>query len=306
MELAYHVVDVFTTTPLEGNPLAVFPDARELETNAMQRIARELNLSETTFVLPACHGGATRVRIFTPNTEMEFAGHPTIGTAYVMRRLGIVPSQATTFVLEENVGPVRIRVDAGNDPILWLTTPEIHDLGRVERELCAAAVSLNESDLLGDLACEVLSAGNPILFIPIKDPASVDRACIDTAALAHVLQRCVAAPCLFVFAPTGAGAYSRMFAPHLGVYEDPATGSATGPLAGYMMKYGLAARADGTRFLSEQGCKMGRRSLLHVLIHGASGEAGIEVGGNVTHVATGRLRVPSSAERQQSDVSICN
>jgi trans-2,3-dihydro-3-hydroxyanthranilate isomerase len=305
MELEYHVVDVFTTTPLEGNPLAVFPDATGLDTNTMQRIAREFNLSETTFILPAqSRADATRVRIFTPGAEMEFAGHPTIGTAYVMRRLNLVSPQAATFTLDENIGPVNVRVDAGEDPILWLTMPEIREAGEIPRSLCARAVSLSENDLLPTLPCEVLSAGNPTLFIPLKDAASVDRASVDTAALTIAQQQC-AAPCVFVFAPTSAGAYSRMFARDLGVSEDPATGSATGPLATYMMKHGLVARADGTRFVSEQGYKMGRPSVLHVLVHGSGGEAGREVGGNVAYVATGRLSLPSLASERQPDVSIC-
>jgi trans-2,3-dihydro-3-hydroxyanthranilate isomerase len=299
MELDYHVVDVFTTTPLEGNPLAVFPDASGLDTTTMQRIARELNLSETTFILPAeSRAQATRVRIFTPSAEMEFAGHPTIGTAFIMRRLNLVSPQAANFTLDENIGPVNVRVDAGEDPILWLTLPEIREAGDVARNLCARAVSLGEDDLLPSLPCEVLSAGNPTLFIPLKDAERVDRASVDTAALTIALQQCAVAPCVFVFAPTPAGAYSRMFAKDLGVFEDPATGSSTGPLAWYMMKHGLVARADGTRFVSRQGCKMGRPSVLHVLVHGPGGEAGIEVGGTVTYVATGRLRVPSTSARQ--------
>jgi trans-2,3-dihydro-3-hydroxyanthranilate isomerase len=278
MELDYHVVDVFTTTPLEGNPLAVFPDASGLDTTTMQRIARELNLSETTFILPAeSRAQATRVRIFTPSAEMEFAGHPTIGTAFIMRRLNLVSPQAANFTLDENIGPVNVRVDAGEDPILWLTLPEIREAGDVARNLCARAVSLGEDDLLPSLPCEVLSAGNPTLFIPLKDAERVDRASVDTAALTIALQQCAVAPCVF---------------------EDPATGSSTGPLAWYMMKHGLVARADGTRFVSRQGCKMGRPSVLHVLVHGPGGEAGIEVGGTVTYVATGRLRVPSTSARQ--------
>ncbi|HXO17698.1 MAG TPA: PhzF family phenazine biosynthesis isomerase, partial [Candidatus Dormibacteraeota bacterium] len=126
MEFAYHIVDVFTEKPLEGNALAVVVDASALDSSTMQRVAREFNLSETAFILPnESRGDSTRVRIFTPGNEMEFAGHPTIGTAYVMRRLGIVAPDTTTFTLEENVGLVKVRVGEGDDPLLWLTTPEI-------------------------------------------------------------------------------------------------------------------------------------------------------------------------------------
>jgi trans-2,3-dihydro-3-hydroxyanthranilate isomerase len=287
MKLTYHVVDVFTETPLEGNALAVFPDASGIDGQTMQRIARELNLSETTFVFPGeSIDGAMRVRIFTPWNEMEFAGHPTIGTAYVMRRLGLVPSSASTFALAENVGLVPVRID---DPLIWLTTPPIRDIGSASRENCAAALGLRDADLMPDIPCEALSAGNPNLYICVRDAETVDRSQPEAASLRNLKRESDGADCIFVFAPTPAGAYSRMFAPELGVVEDPATGSATGPLAAFMMRHGLAPSAGGTRFVSEQGTKMGRRSLLHVLVHGDFGKDGIEIGGSVVHVATATM-----------------
>src|SRR5438445_11627010 len=122
-EYRYRVVDVFTEHPLEGNALAVFPDASALDTTTMQRIARELNLAETAFVLPPTRSDcAARVRIFTPAKEMMFAGHPTIGTAFVLLDEGLVPGKAGDFLLEENIGPVPVRVEAGARPMLWLKT----------------------------------------------------------------------------------------------------------------------------------------------------------------------------------------
>jgi trans-2,3-dihydro-3-hydroxyanthranilate isomerase len=293
MKLSYHVVDVFTTGPLEGNALAVFPDGTGLDSQLMQRIARELNLSETTFVLPQeSSPEGTRVRIFTPASELEFAGHPTIGTAYILRRLRIVAPEARAFVLSENVGPVPIRVDAGDDPILWLTTPPIRKLAEFGRERCAKALSLTPNRLVPGVPCEVLSAGNSCAFVAVRDPAAVDDAQVDSAALFELLRGRKTPTCIFVFAPTASGAYSRMFAPQLGVPEDPATGSATGPLAAFMMKHGLVPNGDGTRLVSEQGVKMGRRSLLHVLIHGEHGVDGIEVGGNVVHVSEATMHLP--------------
>jgi trans-2,3-dihydro-3-hydroxyanthranilate isomerase len=177
MELDYHVVDVFTTAPLEGNALGVFPDASGLDSGTMQRIARELNLSETTFILPKeSSDDTTRVRIFTPAAELAFAGHPTIGTAYVMRRVGIVSPQATAFALAENVGSVPVRVDRGDDPILWLTTPPIRKLGELARDRCARALSLSTNRLLPSIHCEILSAGNGMVFVPVRDRATVDEA----------------------------------------------------------------------------------------------------------------------------------
>jgi trans-2,3-dihydro-3-hydroxyanthranilate isomerase len=282
MNLAYHVVDVFTQTPLEGNALAVFPDGRNLDDATMQAIARELNLSETTFVLPSTRADCiARVRIFTPNYEMEFAGHPTIGTSFVMQQEGLAPRGETDFTLEENVGGVRVRIEAGVDPLIWLLTPTISTGERFDRAACAAALGLNERDLLPEVPCELWTAGNPNIYVAVRDRSAVDRALID-ATLFRALSPAGAKNCMFVFAPTSEGAYSRMFAPEQGIVEDPATGSAMGPLASFMMKYGLAPRADGSRFVSEQGTKMQRRSFLHVLIHGDGGAGGIEVGGHVS------------------------
>ena len=293
MEFAYHVVDVFTQQPLEGNPLAVFPDARGLDTVTMQRIARELNLSETTFVFPAESADAVaRVRIFTPSSEMRFAGHPTIGTAYVLRRVGRVPAHATAFTFEEGVGPVAVRVEPGDDPMIWLTTPPIERGRAFDPARCARALGVDADDVLAGVPCRILSAGNPNLYVALASTDAVDGIHVDRAALDALVAEEPAPVCLFAFARTPYGAYSRMFAPALGVPEDPATGSATGPLAAFMMEYGLAAAADGTRFVSEQGTTMGRRSLLHVLIHGDDGIEGIEVGGHVTPLAVATMTLP--------------
>jgi trans-2,3-dihydro-3-hydroxyanthranilate isomerase len=140
--------------------------------------------------------------------------------------------------------------------------------------------------------CEQLSAGAPLVFVAVKDRAAVDDAEVDSAAFAALMRESEVPSPIFVFAATERGAYSRMFAPVLGIVEDPATGGATGPLAAFMMAHGLVARDDGTRFVSEQGVKMGRRSLLHVFVHGERGEEGIEVGGNVVPVASGTMRLP--------------
>lgn len=287
----YRIVDVFTQTPLEGNALAVFFDAIGLDDPTMQKIAREMNLSETTFVFPPQHAdSAARVRIFTPGKEMNFAGHPTIGTAWVARETGIVYKDARSFVLDENVGAVPIRVD--DDDIIWLRTPPIGTgPNSYDPALCAATIGLKAGDLL-DVPAKNVSAGNPHVFIALRDVAAVDRAEIDTVALRRLLGNEPEPTAVFVFTPTPEGAYSRMFANDFGIVEDPATGSATGPLAAYMMSYGLAPAADGTRWVSEQGTKMGRRSMLHVRIDGESGGRGIEVGGYVTPVATATLHLP--------------
>ncbi|HEV3092374.1 MAG TPA: PhzF family phenazine biosynthesis protein [Candidatus Cybelea sp.] len=287
----YRVVDVFTQTPLEGNALAVFDDAAGLDDATMQKIARETNLSETTFVFPpVARGSAARVRIFTPSKEMLFAGHPTVGTAWVLRERGRVPKDQRNFVLDENVGPVSIRVD--DDGLIWLRTPPIRTLREYDPALCAAAVGLERRDLLEGVWPQNVSAGNPLVFIALRDAATVDRARVDTAALRQLLAGEAEPTCIFVFTPTQQGAYSRMFAEDLGIVEDPATGSATGPLAAFMIENGLVSGAPDSRFVSEQGTKMGRRSLLHVYVRGERGAGGIEVGGHVAPVATATLTLP--------------
>jgi trans-2,3-dihydro-3-hydroxyanthranilate isomerase len=281
----YRVVDVFTDQPLEGNALAVFPDASGLDDVTMQKIAKELNLSETTFVVPAARPDcAVGVRIFTPTREMAFAGHPTIGTSFVLMEEGIVPRNGGRFFLEEKVGPVPIHVDIGDAPLIWLRTPPISEGRTFDRRVCADVLGLVTSDLL-DITPQLMSAGNPTVFIGLRNRDAVDRAWLNSQG-STVLKEGYPEPiCVFVFTPTADGAYSRMFAPEHGIAEDPATGSATGPLAAFMMRHGLVSSIAGTRFISEQGTKMGRRSILHVHIVGERGQDGIDVGGNVTPVA---------------------
>src|SRR5262249_2040085 len=207
----YQVVDVFTERPVEGNALAVFPDASGLDSATMQKIAREMNLSETTFVTPATRADcAANVRIFTPTKEMVFAGHPTIGTSFVLLDEGIVPEDSERFVLEEKVGPVSIRVEPGERPLIWLTTPLISYGRTFDRELCAQALGLEPNDLL-EIRPQLLSAGNPTIFVAVKDKETVDRAWLDRQGLTLLNEGLQEAACVFVFTPTPDGAYSRMF-----------------------------------------------------------------------------------------------
>ena len=258
----------------------------------MQKIARELNLSETTFVVPTTRTGcAVRVRIFTPTREMTFAGHPTVGTSFVLLEEGIVPAGTERFALDEKVGAVPIRVEGdGARPLIWLRTPPIHEGRTFDRTICAPSLGLATSDLL-EMAPQLLSAGNPTLFIALRNKDAVDRAWLDLSRY-DALKGDYAEPiCVFVFAPTPEGAYSRMFAPEHGVTEDPATGSSTGPLAAFMIKHDLVSGSAGSRFVSEQGTKMKRRSILHVQVHGNQGRDGIDVGGYVVPVAEATMSV---------------
>ena len=285
--LGYIVVDVFTEAALEGNPLAVFPDAVGLEKATMQRIARELNLSETVFGLPSRRRGCSwRLRIFTPAREMAFAGHPTLGAAFVLRKEGIVGDGA--FCLELPIGPVPLRFEGSHRPLVWLKTPEIRRGRTFERGLCASALGLRRSDLL-EAAPRLLSAGNPTIFVPVRTLEAVDRAWLDVRGWERIKGSLNAPACVYVFAPRPGGAYGRMFAPEYGIVEDPATGSSAGPLALFLQDHGFAPAADETRLVLEQGTKMGRRSFLHVILRGKGGSGGIEVGGHVTPVAKARM-----------------
>ncbi len=290
-EYRYRVVDVFTEHPLEGNALAVFTNAAAMDADTMQRVARELNLAETVFLLPATREEcAARLRIFTPSKEMLFAGHPTLGAAFVLLDEGLISAPTELFMLDELIGPVPIRVESGERPMLWLSTPPIESRRTLDPTLCANVLGLNAGDLL-EVTPQLLSAGNPTIFVALRDRQSVDRAWLDLAGMKRLRGSDAELACVFVFAPTEEGAYSRMFAPEYGVVEDPATGSSTGPLAAFMMRHGLVSKASGTRFVSEQGNKMGRRSLLHVHIRGDGGAEGIDIGGHVTPLATGIMRL---------------
>jgi trans-2,3-dihydro-3-hydroxyanthranilate isomerase len=296
----YQVVDVFTEHPLEGNPLAVFLDGSRLNDATMQSIARELNLSETVFILPATQREcAARLRIFTPRFELAFAGHPTVGASFVLLTNGILPKDSERFVVEEKVGPVAIRVERGKRPLIWLTTPRIEKGQTFDHERCATALGLTRGDLL-DCEPQLVTAGNPFIFVALKDKDAVDRAWVDISSVGKFNSANPRPNGIFVFTPTAEGAYSRLFAPEQGIAEDPATGSATGPLAAYMVQHHLVSHLDGTRFISEQGTKMGRRSILHVQIHARQGVNSIEVGGYVTPLVWAEMRLDAAVSASLS------
>jgi trans-2,3-dihydro-3-hydroxyanthranilate isomerase len=289
-------VDVFTDRVFGGNPLAVFPNATGLSGDEMQAIAREMNLSETTFVLPpSLEGCAAKVRIFTPARELPFAGHPTIGTAFVLASMGLLPGGTSSFALEEGIGPVRVELegDRRSPSFLWMHHrdaefgPEVED-----RALAAAVLGLDEADLWPGAPVQIGSTGLPFLYVPLRDRATVDRAALDTQMLAKLPEaRETGAVFLFAPEPSENRVYSRMFAPPIA--EDPATGSASGPLGAYLVKHGLVSEGGDVSIVSEQGVKMGRRSHVHIRVRASdSGPTGIRVGGSAVHVFDGVLRLP--------------
>lgn len=291
-----HIVDVFTDRALAGNQLAVVLDAGDIEPDVMQRVAREMNFSETTFVMaPTQPGCAARVRIFTPGAELPFAGHPTIGTAWVLATQGLVPGGALEFMLEESVGPVAVRGERGPDGLtFWMTHPPLI-FGEViaDRRRIAVGLGLDETYLAADVPLQVATTGLEFLYVALRDRRAVDAAVSDKTRLREAFAGRAPLP-VFLFASDGANRlYSRMFAPDAnGIDEDPATGSASGPLGAFAVKYGLVRRSSSVSITSEQGTKMGRQSIVHIrLEYGADIDipTKIEVGGAVMPVVTGTL-----------------
>ena len=237
-------VDVFTDRALAGNPLAVVLQADGLSTAQMQAIARETNLSETTFVLsPEKREHAAKVRIFTPYAELPFAGHPTVGTGWVLLDEGLVSRDAPGFTLEEGVGPIPVRVDRSDATVvLWMTHPTVKFGETIEpRDQLAAALGLTIADLHPDVPIQIASTGVPFVYVALKDAAAVDRAVSSGEALTSVLDPHDLPPVFLFAAVRSHRLYSRMFGPHsvTRIVEDPATGSASGPLGVFAVRYRL-------------------------------------------------------------------
>lgn len=295
-------VDVFTDRLFGGNPLAVFLDGTGLTDGAMQAIAAEMNLSETTFVLPPTRPGcAAGVRIFTPTRELPFAGHPTIGTTWVLATEGRLPEGARETALDEAIGPVPVRLEGPlrRPDLIWMQHPPAgFGEPREDRAAVARALGLTGDDLLPGAPIRRGSTGVPFLYVPLRGRAEVDRAVPNGAALA-ALPGADETAGVFLFAldgePSAGRVYSRMFAPHtLGIPEDPATGAASGPLGAYLVGEGLIGFASNGRIVSEQGTKMGRPSFVHIRVTApAAGELSVEIGGAVVPVLTGELHLPA-------------
>src|SRR5438045_2609815 len=240
----YHLVDVFTDRAFGGNPLAVFLDGKGMSDGLMQAIAKEFNLSETTFVLPPQNpGNDFRVRIFTPAEELPMAGHPTVGTTFVLTRAGLVRpgTGRTTITLEEGVGPIPVAIDWKNSKPSFIEMQQpLPEFGSPieNRTAIAEMLSLEPEAIRDDLPIQVVSCGVPFLFVPVKTLEAIRRIRfrVDVAERGKVPARNT-----FVFTMEtefpGSGVHSRMLAPLLGISEDPATGSANGPLGCYVVRH---------------------------------------------------------------------
>jgi trans-2,3-dihydro-3-hydroxyanthranilate isomerase len=303
--------DVFTDHLFGGNQLAVFLDGRGLPAGTMQAIAKEMNFSETTFVLPPETAGTdVRMRIFTPGEELPMAGHPTIGSTFALARAGVIAAGRDRVVFGLGVGPVPVSLTWKGDDLsfAWMTQPNpVFGDPIADPSGAAVALSLPPAAVAGTaLPVQVVSCGLPFLFVPLTTRSAVDGVVVNRDALDRLLQSAnTSAHGVFVFSAQPARdrrdrndratVYSRMFAPDIGVAEDPATGGASGPLGCYLVRHKVVTPEKAGAMLSLQGVKMGRPSHVHISIglgkDGTGEIASVRVGGESVLAGEGTLYV---------------
>jgi trans-2,3-dihydro-3-hydroxyanthranilate isomerase len=294
----FTLVDVFTSRPFGGNQLAVFTDGTALSASEMQELAHEMNFSESTFVMPAESSGARRVRIFTPRREMPMAGHPTVGTTWVLATRGEIALDAASVdaTLQLGIGPVTVTVEsAGGKPdFVWMAHREAEfGAKRDDRGRIAKALGITAADIRGDLPIQRVSTGFPFTFIPLKTLDALARCAPNEPAHSALLKPGEQSLPLYMFVVNESGEFSaraRMFSPHDGVPEDPATGSAAAPFGAYAAAYGLIKPAPIASFVIRQGVEMGRPSEIRVEVaRKDSGAFGIRIGGRCAIVGEGEI-----------------
>jgi trans-2,3-dihydro-3-hydroxyanthranilate isomerase len=281
--LRYVLCDVFTDQAFAGNQLAVFTDARKLSPEAMQLLAREMNLAESVFVLRPERGGHARIRIFTPVRELAFAGHPTLGAAFVLG--GPLQAELVRIETEAAIVPVKLEREGPRIVFGWMTQPlpAVEPFAPVEPLFAALGVRGSA------LPVERYDNGPKHVFVALETAEEVGRLTPNLAALAQLGEFGVSA-----FAPTQAGWKTRMFAPRLGVNEDAATGSAAGPLAIHLLRHGRLRSGD--EICIEQGAELQRPSRLYARAHGSPTQIEqVEVGGAGVIVGRGEFRIRDDA-----------
>lgn len=275
----YVICDVFTSRALEGNQLAVFTDARGMSDALMQRLASEMGFSETTFVSPAQSGGHARVRIFTPREELPFAGHPTLGTALVIA--GSIESREVRLELGVGVVPVRIEREGARATFGWMTQPFPEQLP------CDFEAELLDALGVGRVVLETARYANgpSHVFVCVGSRQEVAQVTPDYRRVAALTSGTVS-----VFTHDAEGVKTRVFVPGAGVFEDPATGSAAGPLAVHLVRQKRLALGETLRI--EQGVELGRPSELFARVEGQGDRLdAVVVGGGVQIVARGEFRL---------------
>jgi trans-2,3-dihydro-3-hydroxyanthranilate isomerase len=303
----YQHLDVFTDRRFGGNQLAVFPEADGLAAETCQKIAREIGFSESTFVFQAegPHSDV-RLRIFTPTLEMPMAGHPVIGSTFALARAGRIASSRADWTFGLNIGPLLVDLEWEQEELgfVWMTqrTPLF---GRIVAEtgMVARALGLSEDDVReAGLPVQEVSCGIKFVIVPLATRDAIDRAIPDAAALGELSRRIMGDDLLAVYLFTmddgsstdGATVYTRMFAPDFGILEDPATGSASGPLGCYLVHHSLIRPDEARSIVNVQGVRMGRPSAIHVAIDSSDGViTRVRVGGKSVLVAEGVMTVDS-------------
>ena len=294
MEISFYQVDVFTKQLFGGNPLAVFPQAQDFKEEDLQKVAREMNLSETTFVYPSTSDEADfDVRIFTPTCEIPFAGHPTLGTAYVLRENGLVPKDKNPLRLNFKAGiiPVWTEEDKG-----FMQHPPAKFLQELERsEKIAQALGLGLEHLDGRFPIQVVSTGFPALLVPVISLDKIREIGINTQTLHEVLEP-LGIDMVYAFTTqvvhSSFSLHSRAFAPSMGIPEDPATGSVSGAVGAYLAKYDVIEKEKLGDIKIEQGYEMKRPSSIYVQVTQQGSEIQkIRVGGQTQSVFTGQMNL---------------
>jgi trans-2,3-dihydro-3-hydroxyanthranilate isomerase len=296
MKYGYYICDVFTDRRFGGNPLAVIPDARGLNDQQMQQIAREFNFSESTFVFPPEQGHTRKVQIFTPTREVPFAGHPNIGTAFVLASCGELEEidEATEIVFEEKAGLVQVTLRKSDEGMISceLKAPQALSLGKVlPAEMLATALSLSTSEIVTDTHPPMIaSVGLPFLMVELRDQAALQKASINPDGFEQIAAQGVMPDIhVYVRSDDEFDIRARMFAPHDGVPEDPATGSANCALAGLLGHYHPSVSAS-FEWKIAQGVEMGRPSLLQARAEKKDGKVlSIWIGGSCVMVAEGHI-----------------
>jgi trans-2,3-dihydro-3-hydroxyanthranilate isomerase len=289
MDIPFYQVDVFTDHIFGGNPLAVFTEGQNLQEDQLQKIAREMNLSETTFVYPSSTDDADfDVRIFTPTREIPFAGHPTIGTAFVLRQNGGISNNPIRLSFKAGIIPVWEENDKGF--MLHPPAKILHEIGHSEKIAQALSLSLNQLD--DTLPVQVVSTGFPALFVPVKSLKSIRGISINAQVLKEVLSPLnidmIYPFCRETVSPENT-VHSRAFAPDLGISEDPATGSVAGAMGAYWAKQ---SNKEDITLVIEQGFEMERPSLINVEVSNKESDIEeIRVGGQTQAVFTGKLNL---------------
>lgn len=281
LSLRYEICDVFTDRALEGNALAVFTDASALDDATMQKLARELNLSESAFVLPPSTAAAdARIRIFTPTMELPFAGHPTLGTAFVLAQAS--PQPVIRLETARGIVPVRLSRIEGRSTFGWMSQPlpRVTPYPAIDEALAALEVAP------GSLPVELYDNGPRYVLIEAASASAIAGLRPDLGRLARL-----GSTVFSVFSGAGRDWKCRVFAPGEGIPEDPATGAAAGPLALHLARHGRIAFGD--EIVIAQGAEIGRPSSLHARVRGSARNVeAVEVGGSAVVFGSGELRLP--------------